>query len=555
MTEKNTLYTIEDISDNRSVLPDGSLECRNVPIARSGNLEYNIKEPLLHGLPLDKIKKDDRGNIVVYRAPSELFNPDTIRSFESKPLTLQHPPTDTGMVDPRVYRMVVCGVVRNVRQEGNLLVADLVINDQNTIDKVESGQCKQLSIGFYYSLELDPETGQLCQKNIIGNHVAIVEEGRAGDICTIIDSKPNEVQMAEDTISKAEFDALKRDYETLRKEHEELAKQNTEILARIGGAKGKDAKGRDESAEKRHEDEVRGGEKANAELEGEHREEKRMRADDRKGRDSDDRLDHGSIADRLDKQDDILEAIARVLKIDIHPDKDKEISKQVDRKGRDARARDEDETERHRDDVRGGEVAEGEYREKHDEGERFDDDGRMTDSKGKDAKGCDDDDAEEEEAIQLTLDEAEELDPTEINVAIDRAFNKLAQDAAFVGHQIVPEMSVNFAYDSANKVRAQRGTLEWYRQAVVNKARQNSAYSGIIARATDSKPISDFKRKDYRKAFFALSKSLRRKNNVVFKRVGVDSAYNVAQKFAIPQIGKFDADELNKMSVELWKKG
>ncbi|MBO7349993.1 MAG: hypothetical protein J6U18_00130, partial [Acetobacter sp.] len=84
-------------------------------------------------------------------------------------------------------------------------------------------------------------------------------------------------------------------FDTLKGEHEDLKKQNAEVLAKIGDTKGKDAKGRDESAEKRHEDEVRGGEKANAELEGEYREEKCMRDSD----DLDDREGHNVAADHL----------------------------------------------------------------------------------------------------------------------------------------------------------------------------------------------------------------------------------------------------------------
>lgn len=84
-------------------------------------------------------------------------------------------------------------------------------------------------------------------------------------------------------------------FDTLKEEHEDLKKQNAEVLAKIEDTKGRDRRERDESEKKCHEAEVRGGEKANAELEGEYREEKRMRDSD----DRDDREGYNVAADHL----------------------------------------------------------------------------------------------------------------------------------------------------------------------------------------------------------------------------------------------------------------
>lgn len=566
------LYTIHDIGKTRSVLPDGSLECRDVPIARCGDLEYKIDEPFIRNENLSQAKPNENGSILINRPSKELFNEKTISSFECKPITLMHPRTLSGLVTPETYKMLTCGVTRNVRQDGDYLVADLVIQDRQAIEKVLRGELKEISIGYAYKLVFDDSLNQYLQVDIVGNHVAIVDFGRSGRQCVIGDSKPKEVNdMADEKV----IEELRKGQEELKKQHEELKKQNADILELIKkeigtDRRGRDSRGRDESEEKRHEDEVRGGEKANAELEGEHREEKKMRNDDRKGRDTrgcdDERYEaeRGSVDERIDHLDHKLTMIAEKLGI---KDAFRDDKRKADDRAKDSRGRDEDKEERHRDDVRGGEVAEGEYREKHGEGEPFDDDGRMRDrardkarDKCHDKKGRDADedvgaDDEEEEAIQVTIDEAEEIDPSEINISLDRAYNKVTQDAAFVGHHIIPEMTVSFAFDSSKKMKAQRNSLDWYRRAIVAKAFQNSAYSGVISRATDSKPLNSFTHKDYSRAYFELSKRLRRANNVVIRMVGQDTASTVMSKFNTQEKQAFTTDFLRKQSAEFWKKG
>lgn len=159
--------------------PEGYLLCLNVPVARTGTQEY-LPEEL--GLP-------GGGALVpVYRPETEVFSPETIASFEGMPVTNDHPPEG---VDVSNIRALQKGHAHNIRrgngEEADLLLADLIITDPKLIDLVLSGK-REISCGYTY--ELCEENGQYIQRKIRGNHVAVVDAGRAGPRVSIKDNKP-----------------------------------------------------------------------------------------------------------------------------------------------------------------------------------------------------------------------------------------------------------------------------------------------------------------------------------------------------------------------------
>ena len=159
--------------------PEGYLLCLNVPVARTGTQEYL---PVELGLP-------GGGTLVpVYRPETEVFSPETIASFEGMPVTNDHPPEG---VDVSNIRALQKGHAHNIRrgsgEESDLLLADLIITDPKLIDLVLSGK-REISCGYTY--ELCEENGQYIQRKIRGNHVAVVDAGRAGPRVSIKDNKP-----------------------------------------------------------------------------------------------------------------------------------------------------------------------------------------------------------------------------------------------------------------------------------------------------------------------------------------------------------------------------
>ncbi|WP_103594940.1 DUF2213 domain-containing protein [Campylobacter concisus] len=120
----------------------------------------------------------------VFRDEKEVFSPETIKSFEGKPLTLTHPDDD---VTAKNWKDTAIGHIQNVRREGDFLVGDAYINDEIAIKIIKEQGIKEVSCG--YDSKLIERDGKIWQTNIRGNHLAVVAEGRAGKDCKLGDSK------------------------------------------------------------------------------------------------------------------------------------------------------------------------------------------------------------------------------------------------------------------------------------------------------------------------------------------------------------------------------
>ena len=168
------------ISPNQIETGEGFLICRNVPISRTGDQEYLGWEIGIPGAGGGQI-------VTVHRPPEEVFSTAALASFEGKPVTNDHPPVLIGPDDVKTYEM---GHAQNVRRgDGEweeYTLADRHIHDRELIDAVQSGK-REISGG--YECEYVPNgDGTYTQRNIRGNHVAVVERGRAGKRAAILDS-------------------------------------------------------------------------------------------------------------------------------------------------------------------------------------------------------------------------------------------------------------------------------------------------------------------------------------------------------------------------------
>ncbi len=173
-------YANEQLSPRKSLTPEGFLVCHDVPIARVGAMIYGEGEtPIEAGL--DAIVR-------VERTADEGFRSETIASFEAKPITLDHP---IDFVTPKTWKELAVGTAQNVRRgsgvDQDLLLADLVITDDEAINEVNSG-LREVSCGYEADYE-QTEPGRGLQRNIIGNHIALVERGRCGPRCAIGDKE------------------------------------------------------------------------------------------------------------------------------------------------------------------------------------------------------------------------------------------------------------------------------------------------------------------------------------------------------------------------------
>lgn len=173
-------YYGDKLSPNMAKTPEGFLVCQNVPIARTGYQKYYAQE----------LDENAEPNVVVnvYRSPDEVFSQATLASFEGKPVTNEHPSED---VTPENYAKYSKGHVQHVRvgkgDDSDKIMADLYITDPELMRLIQDGK-RDVSAG-YYAEDKEDKNGRICQTHIRGNHIAVVDEGRAGRSVSIRDSK------------------------------------------------------------------------------------------------------------------------------------------------------------------------------------------------------------------------------------------------------------------------------------------------------------------------------------------------------------------------------
>lgn len=177
------------LGETRYLQADGSLLCKDVPIARTGTQVYLPEE-------ID-LEPDSSGTVTVWRTEDEVFSPETMASFEGVAVTLGHPEDSLGnivFVNPSNFAELAHGHIQNVRRgtgdKSDLLIADVLIKRQEAIDAVNSG-LTDVSCGYDAQYkQLAPGKGK--QYQITGNHLAVgIDRGRAGGRCAIGDSIPS----------------------------------------------------------------------------------------------------------------------------------------------------------------------------------------------------------------------------------------------------------------------------------------------------------------------------------------------------------------------------
>lgn len=122
--------------------------------------------------------------VPIYRPPEEVFDKESVASFARKPVTLDHPPV---LVTTDNWAQYAVGDVDSeIMRDGERLRMGITLRRKDAVQKVRDGVMRQLSAG--YTCDIDWTAGvtpqgepyEGVQRNIRGNHVAIVETGRAG---------------------------------------------------------------------------------------------------------------------------------------------------------------------------------------------------------------------------------------------------------------------------------------------------------------------------------------------------------------------------------------
>lgn len=174
-------------------------------ISRVGIQEYFAAEMgLTDREPTDIIK--------VFRPEEEVFSEQSLKSFQNKPVTDNHPPELVTAKNSKQFSVGHSGP--EVLRDGDFAKTILHVTDADAIAKIQSGKV-ELSNGYTADIDWTPgvtpdgEQYDAVQRNIKGNHIAIVERGRAGPACRVADNLPktgDEIIMIKITIDGVDFE-------------------------------------------------------------------------------------------------------------------------------------------------------------------------------------------------------------------------------------------------------------------------------------------------------------------------------------------------------------
>lgn len=222
------------LSPNQLETNEGFLICRNVPISRTGDQDYIGTE----------IGLDDASMHSVHRKPEEVFADAALASFEGKPVTDDHPPE---LLTPDTVRMYEKGHAQYIRPGSGewkgYVLADLHIHDRDLIDKIQNGK-REISCGYECEYLQEPD-GSYSQHKIRGNHIAVVDKGRAGKRAAILDADTKQAQTAPE---RTESMKKKRNSTLLRlfgvaasgKSEEEISRLAMDTADALEGGEGPD---------------------------------------------------------------------------------------------------------------------------------------------------------------------------------------------------------------------------------------------------------------------------------------------------------------------------
>lgn len=163
-----------DKKSARSFDADGRMRVRDCVISVAEVNPYYGKEiPKAAELGLTPTAVYD-----LYRDPEALAL--AADSFNGLPLMIRHVAQTAD--DPRKHDQA--GSVYNARYADGKLRADLLVSDAKAIELIESGQLADLSSSYRYRADMTPvevegRKAHGSMRDIQGNHVALVEDGRA----------------------------------------------------------------------------------------------------------------------------------------------------------------------------------------------------------------------------------------------------------------------------------------------------------------------------------------------------------------------------------------
>jgi len=172
-------------------------------------------------------------NYYEFRSPEEVFNKDSIQSMINKPLTNEHPDSAVTIQD---WKSKAKGIITDAYVNGENVEGKLLVWDLDMIELMKTK--KELSMG--YIVELERNSGlyknqkyDSVQRNIVYNHVSLVDKGRMGSNIKIdnnslegenkqMSEKKDELKIIEDSYN-SKLAVFQKEIENLKNDNAKLS--------------------------------------------------------------------------------------------------------------------------------------------------------------------------------------------------------------------------------------------------------------------------------------------------------------------------------------------
>lgn len=182
----------------RSLDADGRLHVASTPISKSNVCPYYGRE-IPNG---EELGLEAERLYMLFRDPDELEKAAT--SFNNLPLLSKHVPVSALDHHPE---LVVGSTGTDAMMAGPYLKNSLVVWSKDAIEGIVTDEKKELSSAYRYRADMTPGVSagvhyDGVMRDIIGNHVALVEEGRAGSDVIVGDSKENCIMSNKTVLSR-----------------------------------------------------------------------------------------------------------------------------------------------------------------------------------------------------------------------------------------------------------------------------------------------------------------------------------------------------------------
>jgi hypothetical protein len=137
-----------------------------------------------------------RTGILVYKAadgsllrelrhPDDVFKKESLDTLKMIPITRGHPTSNGGLVSVETAKALSVGFTgETVVPDGQFVVSSVKISTADGVEAVKSG-LDELSLGYTFEMDTTPgiydgQQYDCRQRNIVYNHLALVQKGRAG---------------------------------------------------------------------------------------------------------------------------------------------------------------------------------------------------------------------------------------------------------------------------------------------------------------------------------------------------------------------------------------